>query len=590
MLTVRHRLAVEEDGSVLMFFGLALPVIFLLLAMAMDFGNWYVHKRQLQNRADAGAFAAGLAYATEFSKCTRSATMADAEDAIRTAARQYAGDLTVAPPRFNAFPGDGSEGLTVTATDHPCELQPPDDISPGGGYWTDVRVVAGEVPSFFSGFGVPKPKISASARTQLMTAATASGMRPLAIADCVSATFIRPNGGLVGTVDLPQVGSTTWAAANTVGMPEDNVSVSINAGCGGNRTTYAGMAFVRRVADDTVSPPRLEDFHATPATPCTNPFFIPAGGQPCTFNVTAKVSFPAGATDRVVRAQIGLNAVILQPGPGPDEYTGGPFTVTPNTGTLPNGLIPITIETSVTGVQGPFTYIGDGAQLQAGSAIDQGPIVNVQLANHTVASGSPVGSITVTLGSTAAETTDKRLIDAAVDCGPPTPLTAAFATGCTGPFETAASACTQTASDGGATTPYDCVGSAALTSLSASYNALWAEGGQCSANRYTGPESDLIPGDPRLITVFVTGDVAQPPPYRIGGFAAFYVTGWFGADPDCVPAGDPGKNEAAPAGAAAGSVWGHVIPNYVIPSSQGSASHIPCAPGSKSICVAALVK
>ena len=39
-----------------------IPVFLLLAALVVDAGNWYTHKRSLQNRADAGALAAGLEY------------------------------------------------------------------------------------------------------------------------------------------------------------------------------------------------------------------------------------------------------------------------------------------------------------------------------------------------------------------------------------------------------------------------------------------------------------------------------------------------------------------------------------------------
>ena len=39
-----------------------IPVFLLLGALVVDAGNWYAHKRSLQNRADAGALAAGLEY------------------------------------------------------------------------------------------------------------------------------------------------------------------------------------------------------------------------------------------------------------------------------------------------------------------------------------------------------------------------------------------------------------------------------------------------------------------------------------------------------------------------------------------------
>ena len=48
-----------------------IPVILLLMALVIDVGDWYTHKRQLQNRADAGAFAAGVAYAKNWKACVQ---------------------------------------------------------------------------------------------------------------------------------------------------------------------------------------------------------------------------------------------------------------------------------------------------------------------------------------------------------------------------------------------------------------------------------------------------------------------------------------------------------------------------------------
>ena len=39
--------------------------------MVVDVGQWYTHKRQLQNRADAAAFAAGIEYAKNWKACVQ---------------------------------------------------------------------------------------------------------------------------------------------------------------------------------------------------------------------------------------------------------------------------------------------------------------------------------------------------------------------------------------------------------------------------------------------------------------------------------------------------------------------------------------
>ena len=50
-----------------------IPVFLLLTALVVDVGNWFTHKRQLQNRADAAAFAAGVEYAKNWQECVYAA-------------------------------------------------------------------------------------------------------------------------------------------------------------------------------------------------------------------------------------------------------------------------------------------------------------------------------------------------------------------------------------------------------------------------------------------------------------------------------------------------------------------------------------
>ena len=72
-----------------------IPVFLLLTALVVDVGNWYTHKRQLQNRADAAAFAAGVEYARNWKACIQTgdaALRASTGGKIADAARQYAGD------------------------------------------------------------------------------------------------------------------------------------------------------------------------------------------------------------------------------------------------------------------------------------------------------------------------------------------------------------------------------------------------------------------------------------------------------------------------------------------------------------------
>ena len=55
-----NRLVRDERGGIMLVSALTIPVLLMFAALVLDAGNWYSHKRQLQNRADAAAFAAGV--------------------------------------------------------------------------------------------------------------------------------------------------------------------------------------------------------------------------------------------------------------------------------------------------------------------------------------------------------------------------------------------------------------------------------------------------------------------------------------------------------------------------------------------------
>ena len=55
-------LAAREDGGILVFVALLLPVVLLFLSLTVDIGNWWVHKRHLQTQVDAAALAGGALF------------------------------------------------------------------------------------------------------------------------------------------------------------------------------------------------------------------------------------------------------------------------------------------------------------------------------------------------------------------------------------------------------------------------------------------------------------------------------------------------------------------------------------------------
>src|SRR5262245_26553999 len=84
----------DERGAIMVITAILVPVLLVLSALIYDGGTWFTHKRQLQNRADAGALAAGVQYTTVWPACGSSdaATKLAAANSLDDAARQYAGD------------------------------------------------------------------------------------------------------------------------------------------------------------------------------------------------------------------------------------------------------------------------------------------------------------------------------------------------------------------------------------------------------------------------------------------------------------------------------------------------------------------
>ena len=95
------RLRRNERGSVLVILAVGVPTFILLAALVLDFGNWYAHKRSLQNRVDAAAFAAGVAYGFKFPACTT-----ELDSRRRDQRRRRSSTRALLRPRTTTTPGD----------------------------------------------------------------------------------------------------------------------------------------------------------------------------------------------------------------------------------------------------------------------------------------------------------------------------------------------------------------------------------------------------------------------------------------------------------------------------------------------------
>ena len=209
-----RRSAADEGGAILVLSAVMMPLFLLILALVVDVGDWYTHKRQLQNRADAAAFAAGVEYARNWKACVQTGDAAlkfSTAREIANAARQYAADPEAADYSPDPLPTqlynaeianqtkldviinsdssnnytddtdltDGGAGNVAT----PCfnHTGDPEGISPGGGQWTDVKVKERELPSLFGSIGLPLSRNIARARIEIRPALSGHRFLPLAI-------------------------------------------------------------------------------------------------------------------------------------------------------------------------------------------------------------------------------------------------------------------------------------------------------------------------------------------------------------------------------------------------------------------------
>ena len=189
-----------------------IPVFLLLTALVIDTGDWFTHKRQLQNRADAGAFAAGVAYAQNWRACVQNGDptlKANTAVKIADAAREYAGDPEASDYSGATLPTtlrnteianqanldvvinsndanytddtDYTDGGGSPTLGNPCSLHTTGDDISAPGEWTDVRVKERDLASLAGGFGLPLSRNRARARVEVRPSISGTRFLPLAV-------------------------------------------------------------------------------------------------------------------------------------------------------------------------------------------------------------------------------------------------------------------------------------------------------------------------------------------------------------------------------------------------------------------------
>jgi Putative Flp pilus-assembly TadE/G-like len=206
-------LASREEGGIVVFVALLIPVVLLFLSLTVDIGNWWVHKRHLQLQVDAAAFAGGAFLGDCFSDPVA------ANAAIKNEATRFGGG---AGSSYNGQVGGTNQGaisLVYQSKTYPAGSIPPDDTETAPPCDTpnlmfDVKASEAGLPLIFQLPGLSNvTAISAHARVQLKQVEVQEGMLPVAVPDLrftyVFATFVNEvTGASLGTVQLTKSGTS----------------------------------------------------------------------------------------------------------------------------------------------------------------------------------------------------------------------------------------------------------------------------------------------------------------------------------------------------------------------------------------------
>ena len=167
----------DERGVATVMVVLCMPFVLLVLIFAVDVANWFVHKRHLQNQADAAALAGAGAYI--FPNCDNTL--------IRNTALRYSGKgdavATYNSPEDIKTP-QANLHAEINKKNYYNQSQPNDGDLPGEPCTTDfvdVKMTETNLPLFW-GTGLVD-NINAQARVQLFKALQFEGLLPVGVQD-----------------------------------------------------------------------------------------------------------------------------------------------------------------------------------------------------------------------------------------------------------------------------------------------------------------------------------------------------------------------------------------------------------------------
>ena len=183
----------DERGVAMILFAVILPLTFILAAATWDVGNWWVHRKHLQTKVDAAAFAGGGVWNFP---CGDAVTGNSAT--IEATARKFFGPHTTAAGTvltagYNPQVGGAAPAQDVHVVlngmdwyDNDTGLAPADRLSPPNpsicdSKTLDVKATEDDTDALF-GWLPFFPDIKRKARVQIEEAEGLSGLLPIASA------------------------------------------------------------------------------------------------------------------------------------------------------------------------------------------------------------------------------------------------------------------------------------------------------------------------------------------------------------------------------------------------------------------------
>ena len=292
----------REDGGIVVFAAMVIPVVLLFLALTVDIGNWWVHKRHLQLQVDAAALAGGALFGGCFTDSVSGNT------AIQNEATRFGG---AGGSSYNDQVGGANKGAVTllyqsrtyaagSVGSDDTETQPPCDTP---SLMFDVKGSEAGLPLIFQIPGLSEvTAINAHARVQLKQVEVQEGMLPVAVPDLrftyIFATFVNEaTGASLGTVELQRDGTSgndqLWSTPDGIPVSINSANVGVRLRLVGGADPNAACGQLYTECYDLDSPNgvvHIRGWSTTPAPSARNAWLLPGSCAPDAYFATEDCS------------------------------------------------------------------------------------------------------------------------------------------------------------------------------------------------------------------------------------------------------------------------------------------------------------